>query len=304
MFPGGLFGRLQFQGPLLDVLGKVARVGPRTGAGDLHGGGGELVQEPPVVGNGHQGAPVGGQVPFQPLHALRVEVVGGFVQEEDIGPGEQDRRQGNPHLPPPREFARLAAQVLPAEAQAIQDLGRHGLEAVAVQGFVGVDQPFVPCQEARPLPGAGPRFGEPVAHLGELPLDAGYAGFVLEELQQGAVADLDEVLGEVPQAPPGREGDLPLVGGDLTGDKAEKSGLAGPVVADDSHPRPRGDRQGHPVEDPPPPEGEGDTGAAYHGVTGAFPRRGRNRAGISTPSNGRTGRRSWWCSPPSTAVCR
>ena len=48
------------------------------------------------MGDGQDGARVGGQVLLQPLHALGVQVVGRLVQQEEIGPGQQQPAERDP----------------------------------------------------------------------------------------------------------------------------------------------------------------------------------------------------------------
>src|SRR6185312_2711854 len=58
--------------------------------------GGHVVQEVPVVGDGDDGAGVLGQVLLQPLHALRVQVVGRLVEQQQVGRLEQQLAQRDP----------------------------------------------------------------------------------------------------------------------------------------------------------------------------------------------------------------
>jgi hypothetical protein len=44
-----------------------------------------VVEEVPVVGHGQDGTVVGRQVLLEPEHALRVEVVGGLVEQQEVG---------------------------------------------------------------------------------------------------------------------------------------------------------------------------------------------------------------------------
>ena len=57
---------------------------------------GHVVEEVAVVGHGDDRAGVLLQVPLQPGHRLGVEVVGGLVQQQQIGRGEQEPAQGHP----------------------------------------------------------------------------------------------------------------------------------------------------------------------------------------------------------------
>ena len=57
---------------------------------------GHVVEEVAVVGDGHDRAVVVAQEPLQPGHRLGVEVVGGLVQQQQIGPAQQQAAQGHP----------------------------------------------------------------------------------------------------------------------------------------------------------------------------------------------------------------
>ncbi len=57
---------------------------------------GDVVQEVPIVGDRQDGAWVLGQVLFQPLHALGVEVVGGLVEQQQVGLLQQQLAQRHP----------------------------------------------------------------------------------------------------------------------------------------------------------------------------------------------------------------
>ena len=125
---GGLAGAL---GPGQDVGGVPAVVGldaaghlgaPAAGvdAGDdLPHVGADGVQEPAVVGNGDQGAggpatravEAGPQVAGEPVHALDVEVVGGLVEDDDVGAAGEDRGQGDAAALAPGEGGDVGGQV-------------------------------------------------------------------------------------------------------------------------------------------------------------------------------------------------
>ena len=67
---------------------------------------------------------------LQPEDRLQVQVVGGLVHEEHVGPAEQDPGQGHPHLPSAGERADVALDPFVVEAQAVQHLARLGLQGV------------------------------------------------------------------------------------------------------------------------------------------------------------------------------
>ena len=87
--------------PLQDVGGVTAveRIDqpPFIGGVNLPGGGGDLVEEPPVMGDDQQPPGVAGPAPLevggQPGDALDVEMVGGLIQGDDVPVLDQQRRQ-------------------------------------------------------------------------------------------------------------------------------------------------------------------------------------------------------------------
>ena len=52
-----------------------------------------LVQEVPVMRDGHNRARIGFQVIAQPAHRVQVQVVGRLVEQQDIGLLQDDARQ-------------------------------------------------------------------------------------------------------------------------------------------------------------------------------------------------------------------
>ena len=61
---------------------------------------------------------------LQPQRAFEIEIVGGLVQQQQIGRGEQDRRQRHAHAPAAGEFASRAAAALRRGSR-----GRRGCRA-------------------------------------------------------------------------------------------------------------------------------------------------------------------------------
>src|SRR6478735_3759705 len=59
---------------------------------------GDVVQEVPVVGDGDDGAGVLLEVLLEPEHALGVEVVGGLVEEQQVGRLEEELAEGDAAL--------------------------------------------------------------------------------------------------------------------------------------------------------------------------------------------------------------
>ena len=67
---------------------------------------------------------------LQPQDRLQVEVVGGLVHQQHVGPAQQHPGHGHPHLPAAGERAHVARDALVVEPQSVEDLLRLGLERV------------------------------------------------------------------------------------------------------------------------------------------------------------------------------
>src|SRR5690606_21290805 len=88
---GGLGGAVAV--PAVPVPGDRAQI-----AVDLQDHRGDALQERPVVGDRHDGAPVGAQVVLQPADGAGVQVVGRLVEQQQFGGGGQDAGEGEPGL--------------------------------------------------------------------------------------------------------------------------------------------------------------------------------------------------------------
>ena len=110
----------------LQVGGVVALVGVGVATVELEDPLGHVVQEVPVVGDRDDGARVLLQVLLQPLHALRVQVVGGLIEQQQVRLGQQQPAQRDPALLPAGQAGDLG--VGRRAAQRV-----HGLLDLAVQ---------------------------------------------------------------------------------------------------------------------------------------------------------------------------
>ena len=89
-----------------------------------------MVEEVAVVGHGDDGALVLLQVGLQPLHRLGVEVVGGLVQQEDVGFSEQQAAEG--HAAPFASGEVLHRCVAVGTAQRVHSAFQFGVELPGV----------------------------------------------------------------------------------------------------------------------------------------------------------------------------
>ena len=124
-----LVGELsQLTGATFTHLNHIFRVGAAvvvdTAGGDFDGAGSDIVEESAVVGDENHGAGVGREKVFEPLDRDDVEVVGGLVEEEEVGASEEEFGEFDTHLPPPAELRHGAVEIGAFEAEAEEDFLR------------------------------------------------------------------------------------------------------------------------------------------------------------------------------------
>ena len=86
-------------GALLLVEVVVAAVAVQLALSELDGVVGGGVEEVAVVGDDDLGTRQGGEVAFQPQHGFEVEVVGGFVEQEQVGAAHEGLGKVEAHAP-------------------------------------------------------------------------------------------------------------------------------------------------------------------------------------------------------------
>ena len=229
--------------PLLQEEGVVPAVELGFAVHDLDAALRDHVQEVAVVADGEHRALEVQQVVLQPLHRVQVQVVGGLVQQEDLGvlqdqPGE------------------VEAGLFPA-GKALKVLGAHlgaDLEAVchAVHGHVGLvtAQALKVGGEPVVLPeqrGVGFHFRGELLH----PLADGVhmAEGVLQHVLGRPARRVDRELRNEPQALARRDADLALVVIEGARQDAEERGLAAAVRAEDADALAGFHLEAEPVED-------------------------------------------------------
>lgn len=200
-------------GPGEDVVAVAALVLVDVAALHVPHAGADLVEEPAVVGDADEGGAAGPQVSGEPGDALDVEVVGGLVQDDQVGLADEQLGQGD------------------AAALAAGERADDGLQALREAGQVQA------AEEA----------GEDVADLGVArPLVVGEVADDL--LADGGGRVQRVVLGEDAEPQPAAVGDASGVGLLQLGEHPDEGGLAVAVAADDADPVALGDPERHPVE--------------------------------------------------------
>ena len=91
------------------------------------------VHEGAVVADDEHGAVVVGDKAAQPLDALEIQVVGGLVEQQQVGVAQEELGERDTHLPAAGELGARALKVGDLKAQAGQDLAGVALELVAAQ---------------------------------------------------------------------------------------------------------------------------------------------------------------------------
>ena len=117
------------------MLAVVAQIGAGDAPLRFHDLVADPIQEGPVVADHHQRAGLADQVPLQPLDGFNIQVVGGFVQQQQIRLLQQHLAQGDPHLPAAGVVAHQLFCSLRREADRGQQLVDAGIEFVAVQAL-------------------------------------------------------------------------------------------------------------------------------------------------------------------------
>ena len=219
------------QGLFLEGEVVVVAAGPAREAGtvQLHDAGGQPPQEGAVVGDEQDAARVVVDPILEPLDGAQVEVVGGLVEEQQLGVAHDGAGETDPALP-------AARQLLKPPVRRQVQLAQHRLHPlVHVPAAVGVDLPVQRLQ------------------LQQAPAVELLARALLVEVDQGLQVGesggdvlphrLPELLGqrllELAHADAALGVDLAVIGLEPPGYEPEHRGLARAVAADQTDPLPR-----------------------------------------------------------------
>ncbi len=82
----------------------------------------------------HQRAGVAFQPALQPDHRIEIQVVGRFVEQQQVGTAHQRLRQVETHAPAAGKVAHRALQLFVGEAEAVQQAGGAGTDGPSVDG--------------------------------------------------------------------------------------------------------------------------------------------------------------------------
>ena len=159
------------------------------------------VHERAVVADQQHGPVVGGQEGLEPLDALKVEVVGGLVEQQEVGMAQQQLRERDAHLPAARELLGRLVEVLDGKAEAAEDLTGACLKLVAAKALEAVLRGAVALEQAVEV-NVVSGIGNLVLHLGDALLELADLGGGIDHLGQGRL--LARELGLLLQVSNGR----------------------------------------------------------------------------------------------------
>ena len=229
----------------LQVGGVVALVRVEAAAVDLRDPLRDVVEEVPVVGDGDDGARVGGQVLLEPQHGLGVQVVGGLVEQEEVRLLQQQLAQRDAALLATGEVCdRLVPR---GRAQGVHRLLELGVDVPRVRGVDGGLQLAHLLHE-------GVEVRVRVRHLlGDLvvalDLAVDLADALLDVLEHGLGLVQLGLLHQDAHRVAGREPRLAVRGLVQPGHDLQDRRLAGAVGADHADLRPGVERHGDVVQD-------------------------------------------------------
>ena len=123
---------------LLQVCGIVALVQLKTAGINLGDAIDHVVHKGTVVAYHDNRAVVAAQKALKPLHTFKVEVVGGLVEQKQVGFTNKQLGERDAHLPASREIAGMAGHVIFLEAQAEQHAAHLRFKAIPAECLIAL----------------------------------------------------------------------------------------------------------------------------------------------------------------------
>ncbi len=244
------------------------------------------VEEVAVVRDEHEGVGVGAEIVLEPVARFEIEMVGGLVEQQEVGLLEQELRQCDAHLPAAGEVLGAARPVFLRKTEAGEDHADPGLERVAVHVAEVRFEPRVPAA-------GGLVFGIVRRQRGELLERALHLALHFTEavedgealFEHGAPGQLQAVLRQVAGGDSLLHGALAGVERFESGEDAHERRFARAVGADQADAVLRRDEPGDVFEDDLRTEALAGADEADHGWTesGRWRRMRPPRASVSAP---------------------
>ena len=208
------------------------------------------IEQVAVVADDHNGVAIFAQMVLKPQRPFKVEVVGGLVEQKEVGLGEQGGRQRHARAPAAGKFragALLGGLVEPQARQNARGPCRRGVSVNVGEALVDVgDAAGVVCR----LRLGKQRHAFPVGGQNEIDQALRAAGRLLRHPADAGGA---------------RNADPAGVGCQLAGDQAHQRSLAGAVAADETDLVPGGNAGGRLVEQGAPFDAVGQVVDVQHG---------------------------------------
>ncbi|MNZ89409.1 hypothetical protein D3C78_1083330 [compost metagenome] len=180
------------------------------------------IEEVPVVGNQHQGAGITLEPLFEPDDGVEVQVVGRFVEQQQVRWAHQGLRQVQAHPPATGEIPDLAIHLLVGESKSGQQLARPGIGGVTV-GAV----------EFRVQSGLS---GTVMGRFGcrQVALHLAQAQVAIEHVVDRQAFEGVDLLAHVGDTPVGRQEAITRVRVQLTPKQGEQARFAGAIGTDEA----------------------------------------------------------------------
>ena len=220
------------------------------------------VEQVAIVADDDDGVRIARDVLFEPQRGFEIEIVGRLVEQQEIGLGEQHRRQRHPHAPAAGELRAGALLVGVGESEAGQDAG--GARRRRMGADVG--EPRLDLRDAMVI-ALGLRLPEQPRALGI-----------------GGEHDLDQALRSARRflRKPAEAGARPqrhgaAFGRHLAGDQAEQRRFAGAVASHQADPRVGRNAHGRAIDQEAPGDAHGEIVDRQHGGYLAEPGRSGKR---------------------------
>ncbi len=179
---------------------------------------GDVVEQIAVMADDDDRRGAALQIVGEPQHAFEVEIVGRFVEKQEVGLGEQHRGERHPHTPAAGIFCERPALRRLVEAEPLEDSRRPRRRGMSAD----IEEAGVNFGDAAGI-GRDFRFGEERRAL---------AVGREDEVDQ-AFRSARRLLLDAADAQAFRCDDFAALGRELAADQAEKCGLAGAVASDE-----------------------------------------------------------------------
>ena len=214
---------------------------------EMQGYGRHRVEEATIVADQDQGAAVVAQKPLEPQRGFEVEMIGRLVEQQEVGLGEEDRRERNPHPPAARQIRDGPALHAVIEAEPGEDTGRPARRRMGVD----LDEPGLDL--------GGPQRLRPGLPFGEEARTLTVGG---KDRFERARVPARRFLRQKTDPVPARQLDGPAIRLQRAADQVQEGRLAGAVAPDQPDLAALGDLRARLVDKGPPAD------AVSHGREG------------------------------------